>query len=37
VVAEIKGGHIIVSFSGGKSEDDVEVSKAGLAVMQKGL
>jgi hypothetical protein len=37
VVAEAKGGHIIVSFSGGKSEDDVQVSKAGLAVMQKGL
>lgn len=37
VIAESKGGHIIVSFSGGKSEDDVEVSKAGLAVMQKGL
>ena len=37
VVAAAKGGHIIVSFSGGKSEDDVQVSKAGLAVMEKGL
>lgn len=30
-------GYVIVSFSGGKSEDDVEVSKAGLEVMKKGL
>lgn len=37
VIAEVKSGHIIVSFSGGKSEDDVEVSKAGLAVMKDGL
>ncbi len=37
VIAASKGGHIIVSFSGGKSEDDVEVSKAGLAVLEKGL
>jgi hypothetical protein len=42
VIAQVKigktgNGHIIVSFSGGKSEDDVEVSKAGLAVMKNGL
>ena len=37
VIGEVKGGHIIVSFSGGKSEDDVQVSKAGLAVMEKGM
>lgn len=37
VIGQVKGGHIIVSFSGGKSEDDVLVSKAGLAVMEKGL
>jgi hypothetical protein len=37
VIGEVKGGHIIVSFSGGKSEDDVQVSKAGLAVMKNGL
>jgi len=42
VIAQVKigktgSGHIIVSFSGGKSEDDVEVSKAGLEVMKKGL
>jgi hypothetical protein len=37
VIAQVKSGHIIVSFSGGKSEDDVEVCKAGLEVMKKGL
>jgi hypothetical protein len=37
VIAQVKSGHIIVAFSGGKSEDDVEVSKAGLEVMKKGL
>jgi hypothetical protein len=37
VVAPVKSGHLIVAFSGGKSEDDVQVSKAGLAVMLKGL
>src|SRR5580658_2221268 len=37
VIGQVKGGHMIVSFSGGKSEDDVLVSKAGLAVMEKGL
>jgi hypothetical protein len=37
VIAQVKSGHIIVSFSGGKSEDDVQVSKAGLEVMKKGL
>jgi hypothetical protein len=30
-------GYIIVAFSGGKSEDDVEVSKAGLAVLKARL
>jgi hypothetical protein len=37
VVERVKGGYVIVSFSGGKSEDDVQVSKAGLAVMKSGL
>jgi hypothetical protein len=37
VIAQVKSGHVIVSFSGGKSEDDVEVSKAGLEAMTKGL
>jgi hypothetical protein len=37
VLEQVKGGWVIVSFSGGKSEDDVQVSKAGREVMQKGL
>ena len=37
VTARLAGGNIIVAFSGGRSEDDVQVSKAGLAVMEAGL
>ncbi len=37
VIAQIPGGYVIVAFSGGKSEDDVQVSRAGLAIMKKGL
>lgn len=37
VILEVKGGYVIVAFSGGKSEDDVQVSKVGLEVMKKGL
>lgn len=37
VVEKAKAGYLIVSFSGGKSEDDVQVSKAGLEVLKKGL
>ncbi|MGA8043909.1 MAG: hypothetical protein WCA37_14025 [Terracidiphilus sp.] len=37
VVAQGRTGHIIVAFSGGKSEDDVQVSRAGLAVLQPAL
>jgi hypothetical protein len=37
VIAHGKNGYIVVAFSGGKSEDDVEVSKAGLEVMKAGL
>jgi hypothetical protein len=37
VVERVKAGYAIVSFSGGKSEDDVQVSKAGLEVLKKGL
>jgi hypothetical protein len=37
VIGRGKTGYIIVAFSGGKSEDDVQVSKAGLAVLQPAL
>ena len=37
VMAKTDKGFIIVAFSGGKSEDDVEVSKAGLGVLKSGL
>ncbi len=37
VVARVKTGYAIVAFSGGKSEDDVQVSRAGLAVLQPVL
>ncbi len=37
VVAKVKSGYVIVAFSGGKSEDDVEVSRGGLQVLQHAL
>jgi len=37
VIGRVKSGWVIVAFSGGKSEDDVEVSRAGLAVLKAGL
>lgn len=37
VVAKTGKGFLIVAFSGGKSEDDVEVSKAGLGALKSGL
>ncbi|KAA6456184.1 hypothetical protein DYQ86_25595 [Acidobacteria bacterium AB60] len=37
VTAKTEKGFLIVAFSGGKSEDDVEVSKAGLAALKAGL
>jgi hypothetical protein len=37
VVGKAKSGYVIVAFSGGKSEDDVQVSKSGLAVLQPAL
>jgi hypothetical protein len=37
VMAKVPNGYIIVAFSGGKSEDDVQVSKAGLAVLKSHL
>lgn len=37
VMTRTARGYIIVAFSGGKSEDDVQVSKAGLAVLKSKL
>jgi len=37
VMAKVPSGYIIVAFSGGKSEDDVQVSRAGLAILQARL
>jgi hypothetical protein len=37
VIARAKTGYVIAAFSGGKSEDDVEVSKAGLEVLKGAL
>jgi hypothetical protein len=36
-IARVKSGYLIVSFSGGKGEDDYKVSQAGLAVLKDGL
>jgi hypothetical protein len=37
VTSRIASGTIIVAFSGGKSEDDIKVSQAGLAVLKGRL
>lgn len=37
VIARAKTGYVIAAFSGGKSEDDVETSKAGLEVLKGAL
>ncbi len=37
VIAQAQSGHFVVAFSGGKSEDDVQVSRAGLAVLGPAL
>jgi len=37
VIGKVKSGFLIIAFSGGKSEDDVQVSKAGLAFLQPAL
>lgn len=37
VIAHTAEGFLIVAFSGGKSEDDVATSRAGLAVLQSRL
>jgi hypothetical protein len=34
VIARVRTGYLIVAFSGGKSEDDAEVSRAGLEVLK---
>jgi hypothetical protein len=36
-IARTKTGYAIAAFSGGKSEDDLEVSKSGLVVLKSGL
>jgi hypothetical protein len=36
-IGRAKTGYVIAAFSGGKSEDDFEISKAGLAVLSGGL
>jgi hypothetical protein len=37
VIARAKTGYVIAAFSGGKTEDDVEVSKAGIEVLKGAL
>lgn len=37
VIARTATGYAIAAFSGGKSADDVEVSKAGLEALRRGL
>jgi hypothetical protein len=37
VIEQGRSGYLIAAFSGGKSEDDVEVSRAGLAKLKAKL
>lgn len=37
VILRGKTGHLIAAFSGGKSEDDVKVSRAGVEVLKSKL
>ena len=37
VIVQGRNGYLIAAFSGGKSEDDVEVSRSGIAQLQSGL
>jgi uncharacterized protein GlcG (DUF336 family) len=37
VIAHGRAGYLIAAFSGGKSEDDVQVSRAGLSKLKEGL
>jgi uncharacterized protein GlcG (DUF336 family) len=36
-IVRVKSGYVIVAFSGGKSEDDLQVSRAGLEVLKAAL
>ena len=37
VIARGRTGYLVVAFSGGKSEDDVKVSQAGLTILKSAL
>ena len=37
VTARIASGYVIAAFSGGKSEDDVQIARLGLARLKQGL
>ncbi|MGA7301853.1 MAG: hypothetical protein WBX10_16180, partial [Candidatus Sulfotelmatobacter sp.] len=37
VIVRGKNGYLIAAFSGGKSDDDVQVSRAGVTQLQTGL
>jgi hypothetical protein len=37
VIARTRTGYLIVAFSGGKSEDDVQVSQTGLEILKSAL
>ncbi len=33
VIRKVPGGYVLAAFSGGKSEDDVAISKEGLEIL----
>lgn len=37
LIAKVKTGYVIAAYSGGPSEDDLKVSKAGLEILSAGL
>ena len=37
VIVRGKAGYLVAAFSGGKSEDDVQVSRAGVEKLKGGL
>jgi hypothetical protein len=37
VIVRGRNGYLIAAFSGGKSEDDVKVSRSGIEQLQSGL